>query len=234
MSVVYANVAGRILCENRSGAERYYAPDCQGSTMALLDDTGAVTDRYDYWSYGEERFHSGPSVTRFMFLGVLGYMKDIINKLFYVRARHYRPELATWLTVDPAWPTTPSHAYVLGNPVLFVDPSGRRPKCSPKYQHDCEKHCADQGATVKCCEMGDFLINYDCECEPTNKRNWTCKAKCPVIGNTPPCGYYVEGTGTAKTEDDACANAKANAQTGHVLPPCCRFEHCRCYDCVYA
>jgi len=124
MSVVYANIGGEILCENRGGTVSYYATDCQGSTMALVDETGAVTDRYDYWSYGEERVHTGSSLTRFTFLGIFGYVRDLLNKLYYVRARYLRPELARWQTVDPLWPASAAYTYASSSPTSRTDLSG--------------------------------------------------------------------------------------------------------------
>lgn len=58
MSVVYSNFEGEIVHENRGGVERFYVPDTLGSTQALVDTSGATTDTFEYWSYGEEK--SGP------------------------------------------------------------------------------------------------------------------------------------------------------------------------------
>lgn len=125
MSVVYANIGGRISCEVRAGAVSHFAPDCQGSTIAQMNQSGVVTDTYDYWSYGEERIHSGASITDLTFLGVLGYFKDILNKVYYVRARFYRPDLARWQTVDPLWPEERAYEYSGDAPTAFSDPSGK-------------------------------------------------------------------------------------------------------------
>jgi len=127
MSVVYANVGGRIACECREGVVSHYVPDCQGSTIAQMDEAGTVTDTYDYWSYGEERFHGGPSVTRMTFLGMWGYVKDVLNKLYYVRARHLRPNLARWQTLDPLWPDMPAYGYVYSEPTVLADALGLGP-----------------------------------------------------------------------------------------------------------
>jgi len=49
MSVVYATINGQIVSENRGGVISYYAPGNLGSTVALLDATGTVTDTFTYW-----------------------------------------------------------------------------------------------------------------------------------------------------------------------------------------
>jgi hypothetical protein len=58
MSVVYSNFEGEIVHENRGGVERFYDLDTLGSPQALVDTSGATTDTFEYWSYGEEK--SGP------------------------------------------------------------------------------------------------------------------------------------------------------------------------------
>ncbi len=55
MSVVYSNFGGELVAETRGGVGRIYVPDTLGSTMEMTDDSGNVTDTFEYWSYGEER-----------------------------------------------------------------------------------------------------------------------------------------------------------------------------------
>jgi RHS repeat-associated protein len=88
-----------------------------------------MTDRWEYWPYGEVVTHTGSSVTPLTFLGVLGYSQDIVGKLTYVRARHLRVDLARWLSVDSLWPKQDSYTYVSNSPIHAVDPSGRNPAC---------------------------------------------------------------------------------------------------------
>ncbi len=126
MSVVYTNFNGRIVKENRGGVERYYAPDTLGSTALLLDSTGAVTDTFTYWPFGEIQNHTGPSTTPFTFVGSLGYYFSAVANWFYVRARFYQQVVGRWLTVDPLWPKESAYCYVGGRPRSITDPSGRQ------------------------------------------------------------------------------------------------------------
>lgn len=137
MSVTYENVVGQLVYENRGGVESYYVPDTLGSTAALKNSSGIVTDTYDYWSYGEERTHSGPSGTQMTFIGVYGYVKDIPNQLCYVRMRFLRPEIGRWQTVDPLWPRELPYEYVYGRPVLDIDPTGLQGHCPHGGKHNC-------------------------------------------------------------------------------------------------
>ena len=71
-------------------------------------------------------------------------------------------------------------------------------------------------------------------CKGSGRRRWPCTAKCAVRGPTPPWGYYVDGTGTGKTQPDACEAAKSAAI--HSVNPehmkCCTVGHCRCPVCT--
>ncbi|MHB8637348.1 MAG: hypothetical protein ACYC96_12835 [Fimbriimonadaceae bacterium] len=123
-SVVYSTFGGRVVAESRGGVIRQYVPDNLGSTVALIDDAGNVTDTYDYWPYGEERVHVGTSTSPLTFLGTLGYFKDFLNML-YVRARHLRVDLTQWMTVDPLWPWQRAYGYARNTPETRTDPSGK-------------------------------------------------------------------------------------------------------------
>jgi RHS repeat-associated protein len=126
MSVVYGNFLGGIVTETRSGVERDYVPDPLGSTAALVDSVGTVTDSFEYWPYGELRSRTGTTPTPFQYVGTLGYYTDVLGRL-YVRARHYLTQVARWLTVDPLWPRFQAYEYAEGNPGRWVDPSGWSP-----------------------------------------------------------------------------------------------------------
>ncbi len=100
--VNYLTVDGEILSETRDGVERDYLPDPLGSTAALLDDTGAKTDEFTYWPYGETRTRTGTNPTPFTWVGTQGYYSD--DSGAYARARTVSKELGRWVQVDPLWP----------------------------------------------------------------------------------------------------------------------------------
>src|SRR4029077_20790282 len=130
MSVVYTNFGGEVVHENRGGLERFYVPDCQGSTIALLDKSHTITDPWVYWPYGEIKVHNGSSTTPLTWLGTLGYFMDVVGKWFYVRARDFRADLARWLTVDPLWPLMPAYEYCGSAPTACNDGSGQNGRSS--------------------------------------------------------------------------------------------------------
>jgi len=132
LTVVYSNAFGGVVAENRGGTVSTYVRDTLGSTIGLMDSAGTLTDRWEYWPYGEVASRSGTNVTPFTFLGVIGYFQDVLSKLFYVRARHLRVDLARWLTVDPLWPSEPAYTYASAGPAWTSDPTGLYSPCCPK------------------------------------------------------------------------------------------------------
>jgi hypothetical protein len=108
MSVVYSNAFGGVIAENRGGTVSRYVPDTQGSTIALIDSAGIVTDTWEYWPYGEVASRTGTNPTPLTFLRTIGYFLDQLSNLYYVRARHLRSDLAGWLTADALWANAPN------------------------------------------------------------------------------------------------------------------------------
>jgi RHS repeat-associated protein len=105
----------------------YYLTDGLGSTTRLADGAGAVTGAYTYDAFGAVRSHTGAS-TQWSFTGE----QNDANGLEYLRARYYDPALGRFLSRDPfaglvAVPQSLNrYAYVLNNPIRWVDPWGLR------------------------------------------------------------------------------------------------------------
>jgi hypothetical protein len=68
-TVQYLTIDGEIVSEIRGGVVSDYVPDPLGSIRNVLNSSGAVTDSYDYWPYGELRQHTGSSQTPLQFVG---------------------------------------------------------------------------------------------------------------------------------------------------------------------
>jgi RHS repeat-associated protein len=111
----------------------YYHCDRNGSTLALTNAAGAVTDSYAYTPYGEQLGHNGSSTQPFTFVGCWGVRAEPVAGLFHMRSRYYDPVTARFLTRDPAWPnlTQPRqldpYLYAAGDPVTMIDITGRSP-----------------------------------------------------------------------------------------------------------
>jgi len=120
----YLTVDGEILSEVRDTTTRDYVPDPLGSTLLLLDTTQTITDRFDWWPYGELRSHTGSSATPFGYVGTMGYYADQVSDRLYVRARYLRPQTGRWQTVDPLWPEQNAYEYAYAAPTTYVDDTG--------------------------------------------------------------------------------------------------------------
>jgi RHS repeat-associated protein len=125
-TVRYTTVNGEVLAEKRGGVRRQYLPDPLGSTVALLDNTQAKTDTFQYWPYGDEAARTGTTPTLLRFVGTIGYYRDSANRL-YVRARHLDTRAGRWMTEDPIGFMGGDGnilRYVRSSPTTNIDPSG--------------------------------------------------------------------------------------------------------------
>jgi RHS repeat-associated protein len=112
-----------------AGEYSTYHFDLRGSTVAITNANGKVTDRYQYSAYGEILSSSGNTDTPFLYNGRDGVMTDT-NGLYYMRARYYNPEIRRFVSQDILLgvvidgQSLNRYAYVQGNPIGFVDPLG--------------------------------------------------------------------------------------------------------------
>ncbi len=117
-----------LIGQETGGEYSSYHFDYRGSTVALTDKTGQVTEIFQYSPYG--LLVSGEaSTTPFLFNGMYGVMTDA-SGLYYMRARFYSPEMRRFVNQDilrggiTDGQSLNRYAYVTGRPVSFVDPFG--------------------------------------------------------------------------------------------------------------
>lgn len=115
--------------DDRGPATAYHLPDHLGSSSAVLDDTGAVTNREEYTPYGETSFGSYTR-KRYRFTG---RERDEESGLARHGARYYAPWLGRWSACDPLGAPGGANLYqYLGSsPTGAVDPSGTEPQAPP-------------------------------------------------------------------------------------------------------
>jgi uncharacterized protein RhaS with RHS repeats len=82
---------GRIAQVGGGGSTHYYLPDALGSTMALIDASGAVVNTYNYDVFGAVRSSTGSQPNVFTFTGE---QVDESTGLEYLRARYYDRAIA--------------------------------------------------------------------------------------------------------------------------------------------
>lgn len=117
-----------LISQNRDGQVSYYLTDGLGSTRALADGTGNITDTYDYNAYGQLIDSSGATDNSYLYTGE--QFDSSLNN-YYLRARYYDPNNGRFTTMDTfrGWSTRPLslNKYIYGHasPTYYSDPSGR-------------------------------------------------------------------------------------------------------------
>jgi len=100
--------------------------DTIGSLRRIADDAGTIIGEITYDSYGYVQSSKMPLESAF--LGFAGGLYDPDTKLTRFGYRDYDAETGKWTAKDPigfAGGDTNLYGYVLGDPVNFVDPTGR-------------------------------------------------------------------------------------------------------------
>ena len=123
-------VYGRgLIGEETNSVFKTYHFDFRGSTIAITDITGAITDTFKYDTYGKLIERTGTSAVIFGYNGRDGVVTDS-NGLIYMRARYYAPDLKRFVNADIIAGeisnaiTLNRYAYANANPVSFIDPFG--------------------------------------------------------------------------------------------------------------
>lgn len=84
----------------------YFLQDGQGSTRALTNASGNITDSYSYTASGE-LFNSSAAGTSYLYTG---QQFDSLTGLYSLRARYYNPAQGRFLSQD-------TYPYSFGNPI---------------------------------------------------------------------------------------------------------------------
>ncbi len=187
MAAVYTTVNGMLVHESRGGVESFYFPDTLGSLTTVRSATGVKTYGAEYWPYGEIQTETGTNPSPWSFVGLYGYLRDTASRL-YVRARHYRPGLARWQTVDPLWPDESAYGYVGNDPSRGVDPAGYQ-KLPPKK--------TKLGPTICSSRVKDVENQLAASCNTPGMGGYfrKCIGQYLPPGSNPDCGAHNGGHG---------------------------------------
>jgi RHS repeat-associated protein len=107
----------------------YYTTDHLGSSSYLTNDLGQTTQIIAYMPYGEDWVNRNFTQNFRSNYKYNGKEKDPESGYYNYGARYYGGNLPIWLSVDPLsdkYPHLTPYAYCAGNPVMLVDPDGRK------------------------------------------------------------------------------------------------------------
>jgi RHS repeat-associated protein len=105
----------------------YYVYDGHGSVRALTDQSGIVTDTYDYDAYGNLLSKTGTTENDYLYVGE---QYNASKGLYYLRARYMDPSTGTFISMDSysgsnSDPITlHKYLYANANPVVYSDHTG--------------------------------------------------------------------------------------------------------------
>lgn len=118
-----------LIGEEKCGEFKTYHFDFRGSTVAITDECGNITDTFKYDTYGKLISRTGNSFVILGYNGRDGVVTDR-NGLLYMRARYYSPDMRRFINADILHGeisnavTLNRYAYANGNPVSNTDPFG--------------------------------------------------------------------------------------------------------------
>ena len=107
----------------------YFIRDHLGSVRAVVDHTGKIVERNDYYPFGGRHENSALSLlatNRYKF-GGKETLEPVSLDMLDFGARFYDPRIARWNTQDPLaekYFSLSPYNYCAGNPITLVDPTG--------------------------------------------------------------------------------------------------------------
>lgn len=128
-SAYYIQGRGLVSRIESNGAIINFHYDNRGSTVALTDSVGVVTDVYAYGPFGKTSISQGATANQFKYVGKYGVM-DEDNGLAYVRSRYYKPSAGRFISkdaflgYDDQSQSLNRYVYAMNNPVTGIDVSG--------------------------------------------------------------------------------------------------------------
>lgn len=114
---------GNLVSKRDGSTSLYYFFDGLGSVVGMVDGAAGSVASYAYDPYGQTLSAAGSAAAANPWRFAGGYL-DPQTVLIKFGARYYDPSVGRWTQQDPSGQDANAYAYVGGDPVNFVDPSG--------------------------------------------------------------------------------------------------------------
>ena len=136
----------------------HYVSDEMGSTTHIVDEAGAVKNRYEYDAWGNITAQEEAVPNRFKFTG---QQLDPVTQQYYLRARFYNPVIARFTQEDTyRGDGLNLYAYCANNPVYYTDPNGYAAKAICKKKADSYYEIIENGGKLTL-EQREELKRYE-------------------------------------------------------------------------
>ena len=107
-----------------------------GAPIAVTDTAGTVQTEYTYEPFGKTTVTGASNTNPYQYTG----RENDGTGLYYYRARYYSPQLQRFISEDPMEFGSGDfnlYAYVVNNPLLYIDPFGLVPGACMNPAEDC-------------------------------------------------------------------------------------------------
>ncbi len=114
--------------DNYENLQFFYHPDHLGSSSFITNLEGEVVQHIEYVPFGEVFIEERNNVWNTPYLFNAKEFDDETG-MYYYGARYYAPRLSLWMSTDPLQEHRldfSSYSYCLQNPIILVDPDGKR------------------------------------------------------------------------------------------------------------
>jgi RHS repeat-associated protein len=142
-----------------NGTLKFLLGDHLGSTSLTTDSSGNVVSELRYTAWGEVRYASGTTPTKYTFTGQMSYTEQF--GLMFFNARWLDVSLGRFAQADSITPGGlqgyDRYVYVNNSPTMFTDPSGH--KCMPEDECTGLKHIQPR-LTQKGKRVQDLYLYY--------------------------------------------------------------------------